>query len=204
MPDKSAFNDLKRAKEEEYFHKKEQDLIEGIRRRNELANKRGELASVTGIGDENILTALSELGYDRETVRLLYLVPLVQVAWASGSVSPSEREIVLDAASMMTIGSDSKVHRQLTEWLETRPDQEFFDRTLRVIREIMETLPPEKRKSGAHGLVTFCKRVAEASGGILGFGNKISNAESAVIERIAAELERSHQDEANRVVEEGS
>jgi hypothetical protein len=204
MKNKSAWDDLKKTKEEEYFRKKEQELVVKIRRRSAMAAQRREMAGVTGIADEEILSTLQELGYTRETVRLLYLVPLIQVAWASGSVTPSEREIVLDAANMIGIRTGSQVHLQLTDWLDERPDQEFFDQTLRVIRDIMETLPPEKRESGSHGLVTFCKNVAAASGGILGFGNKISDDERAVIERIASELERTHQGEAERVITAGS
>jgi hypothetical protein len=202
MPNKSAWDDLKKTKEAEYFRKKEQELIERIRRRTALESERREMAGVTGVADEDILTTLQELGYTRETVRLLYLVPLIQVAWASGSVTPNERKIVLDAASVIGIRSGTEVYDQLTDWLDKRPDQEFFDLTLRVIRDIMKTLPPEKRESGSHSLVTFCKNVAEASGGILGFGNKISDDEQAVIERIASELERAHQLEARRVIEE--
>lgn len=204
MPDKNAFDDLKRTKEEEYFRRKEQELIERIRQRNALANERKDLGDVTGIADDEILTTLHELGYDRETVKLLYIVPLVQVAWASGSVTPGEREIVLDAASILGIATGNRVYARLTEWLQERPDQEFFDRTLRVIREIMRTLPPEKSESGKFGLVTFCKSVAAASGGILGLGNKISSDERAVIERIASELELAHEDEARRVIVEGN
>lgn len=201
MQSRSAWDDLKKTKEEEYFRKKEQELVDRVRRRTMLENERQELAGVTGVGDEDILMTLQELGYNRETVRLLYLVPLIQVAWASGSVTQREREIVLDAAGLIDIRAGTQVHEQLTEWLNNRPDHKFFDQTLRVIREIMETLPSEKRKSGAYGLVTFCKNVAAASGGILGFGNKISDEESTVIERIASELESAHKDEARRVIE---
>lgn len=200
MPNKSAWDELKRTKEAEYFRRKEQELIERIRRRTTLENERREMAGITGVADEDVLATLQELGYTRETVRLIYLVPLIQVAWASGTVSPGERRIVLDAAEKMGIRSGTEVYEQLTEWLNKRPDQEFFDLTLRVIRDIMNALPSEKRESGTHDLVSFCKNVAAASGGILGFGNKISDEERTLIERIASELERAHELEAKRLI----
>ncbi len=169
--------------------------------RNAFQTEREELAAVMGIADEEILATLQELGYTRETVRLLYLVPLVQVAWASGSVTEREREMALEAAGLCGIVEGSRAHQQLTVWLGERPEQEFFDQTLRVIRDITAMLPPEKREAGRKSLVTFCANIAAASGGILGFGNKISEAEQAVIERIAAELEQGHQDAARQLIE---
>lgn len=47
----------------------------------------------------------------------------------------------------------------------------------------------------------YFRNIAAASGGILGFGNKISDAEQTVIERIAAELETSHQDAARQMIQ---
>jgi DnaJ-domain-containing protein 1 len=203
MPGKNAFDDLKKSKEEEYFRTKERELIEKIRRRMEISSERKQLAGVLGIADEEIVKTLHELGYTRDTVRLLYLVPLVQVAWASGRVTPKERETVLDAGKLIGVNAGTDLHAELVEWLDNRPAQHFFDQTLRVIRSIMETLPAEERTAGADSLVDFCKNVAAASGGILGFG-KISEDEKEVIERIAAELEKSHQDEARRIIAEGS
>lgn len=201
MSEKDVFAQRKRGLEEEYFRKKEQELLEQIRRRTASQAERQELAAVTGIADEEILATLHELGYTRETVRLLYLIPLAQVAWASGSVTERECEMTLEAARLCGIIEGSREHQQLTAWLDERPEQEFFDQTLRVIRDVTESLPPEKRESGRKSLVTFCINIAAASGGILGFGNKISDAEQTVIERIAAELETSHQDAAKQLIE---
>lgn len=200
MTNKDGFAERKRALEEDYFRKKEQELIEQMRRRTLAQAERQELAALTGVADEEILTTLQELGYTRETVRLLYLVPLVQVAWASGKVTEREREMVLEAANLCGMGEGSQVHQQLTEWLDERPEQEFFDQTLRLIRDITETLPTDKRQAGRNSLVTFCTNIAAASGGILGFGNKISQSEQEVIEQIATELEQQHADLSRQVV----
>lgn len=201
MSEKDVFAQRKMGLEEEYFRKKEQELVEQIRQRAKIQAERQELADLVGVADEAILATLQELGYTRETVRLLYLVPLAQVAWASGSVTAREREMVLEAAGLSGITENSNAHQQLTAWLDQRPEQKFFDQTLRVIRDITAALPEEKREVGRKSLVTFCANIAAASGGILGFGNKISEAEQAVIERIAAELEQGHQDAARQVIE---
>jgi hypothetical protein len=62
-------------------------------------------------------------------------------------------------------------------------------------------LPTEKREARRKSLITFRTDIAAASGGILGFGSKIFEAEQAVIERIAAELEYGHRDTAKQLIE---
>ena len=51
-------------------------------------------------------------------------------------------------------------------------------------------------------LVSYCTQIAQASGGILGLGRKVSDAERELIERIGAELERDHPEAARQVIRE--
>ena len=204
MSSKNPFDDMKRAKEEEYFRKKEKELIDALHRRVALEEERRSMADITGTADEEILTTLQEMGYTRETVRLLYLVPLVEVAWASGEVTNEERSVILDAAGLIGVAEGHRVHEQLVAWLDQRPTDQFFTQTLRVISHLIHLLPRENQDAGRKSLMQFCLNVAAASGGILGFGNKVSSDEQAVIERIATELEDHHQDAARQVIEAGA
>lgn len=104
MSEKDGFAQRKVAMEEEYFRKKEQELVEKMRYRTAKDAERDKLAESIGVADEAILATLQELGYTRDTVRLLHLVPLVQVAWASGSVTPREREMVLRLCEWRGVG----------------------------------------------------------------------------------------------------
>lgn len=55
---------------------------------------------------------------------------------------------------------------------------------------MLEALPPEQRAASRDDLVAYSTSIASVSGGILGLGNKVSPEERAMLERIAAELER--------------
>ncbi len=70
--------------EDEYFHRKEKELIEKLRQRNERVAQVQALSEATGIPDQDILETLHELGYTPGTIALLHLVPLIQVGWADG------------------------------------------------------------------------------------------------------------------------
>jgi len=202
MQKKDAVADRKRANEETYFRKKEQELIEKMRRRAELEAERQHMAKTIGVADEEILRDLQELGYTRETVTLLHVVPLVHVAWIDGHVTSRERERIVEVARLRGVEDGSPAHRQLTDWLARRPSEEFFQKTLRVIRDLLQALLPEEREASKRDLVSYCTHIAAASGGILGLGRKISEEEQALLERVVEELEHDHQAAAKQVVGE--
>jgi len=174
--------------EDEYFHRKEKELIEKLRQRTAAEAGRKELSEATGIPDEEILKTLQELGYTRETVALLHFVPLLQVAWADNSVSRQERDMILEAATLHGVEKDSAAYNQLTDWLDNRPSDQFFENTLRVIGAFLDHAPTSAGTPDERGLLDKATRVAEASGGILGFGNKVSGEEQALLGKIAEAL----------------
>ena len=149
------------------------------------------MADAVGISDENVLSDLRELGYTAETVPLLYLVPMVQMAWAEGWVTERERELIFEAARLRGIHPCSQAHQKLSDWLYERPTDDFFGRTLPVIGAILMALPTEEREAYRNDLVSQCARVAGISGGVVRFlttGTKISKEERVLIQRITKEL----------------
>jgi hypothetical protein len=175
--------------EDDYFHRKEKELIEKIRKRREEEAKRQDLAASTGTANAEILQTLHELGYNRDTVLLLHLVPLISIAWADDKVSGAERDLIIEAAKMRGIAEDSAAYAQLNDWLTNRPSEAFLDQTLRVIANLAETNTPEENEMRRNNLLDLATRVASASGGILGLG-KISDEEQALIDRIANRLRK--------------
>jgi hypothetical protein len=202
MSEKDVFTQRKMGLEEEYFRKKEQELLEQIRRRTALQAEREELAEATGIADEEILATLREMGYTRETVGLLHLVPLVQVAWASGSVTPCERELVLRLSEWRGVRKDSPAWEQLNNWLDERPSDDFFLKTLRIIRLLLDFQTAKERVTGRTDLISFCIRIANASGGFMGVGSKISEGEQAALDQIVEELNGRNPEAVRQMVEE--
>jgi prepilin-type processing-associated H-X9-DG protein len=196
-----AFKDWERGKEEEYFHKKERELIEKMRERQVAAAEREQMAAATGIADEELLTDLQELGFTRDTVALLHLAPLVQVAWADGHVQSREREQMIQIARLRGVAEGSAADKQLARWLEQRPSEEFFKRTLRVVHAMLDAMPQVHGEAARRDLVAFCITIASASGGILGLGDKVSDQERAAITQIARELEDSRGEAAKNVLE---
>ena len=188
MADKEFLGDRRRTQEEEYFQRREQELIAKLQQRAREDATRGRLAERAGVADQEILRDLDMLGFTPETVMLLHLVPLLQVAWAEGSVSDGEQALMVEAARARGIEAGSAADSQLATWLATRPSLDFFEGTLRAIVAILQARPPEQREASRRELLSSCTAIASASGGVLGVG-KLSPQERNVLAHISQVLE---------------
>ena len=191
MTEKDALRDRGRALEDDYFRKRDNELIEKIRRHAEMGAERRRFGQQAGVADEEILSDLQTLGFTSETVKLLHLVPLVQMAWAEGGVSDGERDLIVGAARSRGIQPGSAADRQLAAWLAERPSGELFEKTLRAIGAILHAVPAAEREASRRDLLAYSTAIASASGGILGF-RAVSEEERRLLARISLELERAH------------
>jgi hypothetical protein len=190
VADRDAFGDRRRGLEEEYFHRKERELIEKMRRHAEQESTRRRLGEKVGVASEEILNDLQELGYTPETVMLLHLAPLIQTAWAEGGITPRERELIIKAARSRGIDAGTAADAQLTTLLTDRPSEAYFEKTLRAIGAILQAQPPDVGQKTAHDLVSLSTAIAAVSGGIMGF-HTVSDEERQILAHISEELEKS-------------
>jgi hypothetical protein len=130
-----------------------------------------------------------------DTAPALFLAPLVQVAWAEGSVTKAEHATVLRLARGRGVEADSPAHAQLVEWLRARPADAIFDVAADVLKQGFAVLPPAEQKERINRVVEACQEVAMASGSglatLLGIENMVSKEESSVLDTISRTL-RSH------------
>ncbi len=175
----------KRANEENYFQTKERELIERIRQRAKAQQQLRELGEKVGVTDPEVSRELAELGFTVETVKLLPLVPVLEMAWAEGGVTDAERKMVVDVARGRGIEAGSTADRQLADWLDRRPDDDVFRRAGRLISALFESggrfeLTPDD-------IIKYCEAIAEASGGLFGI-RRVSSDERATLSRITNEI----------------
>jgi hypothetical protein len=185
--DHDSFADRGRALEEEYFRKKDRELVEKMQQAASEEAARQAMGQQTGLSDPALLQELQSLGFTPDTVRLLPLVPVVQVAWAEGNVTAAERSHLVDLARARGIAEGTPADRQLAEWLRVRPDDDVFTRATRLIRALLDAPADQSLAVTADDLVSYCEKIAAASGGILGIG-RVSGEERAMIQAIAAAL----------------
>jgi hypothetical protein len=189
MSDHDAFAERGRALEEEYFRKKDRELVEKLRRAAAADQARGELSKQTGISDPAVLAELQELGFSGDTVILLPLMPVLELAWAEDDITPAERQVLLSLARTRGIAEDSAADRQLQAWMATRPSPEVFTRATRLISALLSSGSEVAQGLTADQLVQYCEEIASASGGLLGLPIRaISMEERNLLTRIASDL----------------
>ncbi|HEY0872017.1 MAG TPA: hypothetical protein VGD94_00990 [Vicinamibacterales bacterium] len=189
MANQDGITDDARKREEEYFRRKDRELIERMRQQAEAADARKQLEAATGIQDPESLKDLEALGFTPRTLALLPLVPVIQVAWAEGGVSTAEREMIVNLARARDIAPGSAADQQLQAWLDTRPSEETFRKAGRLIAAILDQPGGTEMQVSADDLLKYCEQIAAASGGIFGFG-KVSAEERAALEQIASQLKK--------------
>ncbi len=192
MAEPRAVSARARSKEEEYFLRAESELLEKVRARAAREAERRALGEHHGVQDEEILKAFEEAGYDRDTVQILHLVPILQVAWVDGEVSNAERNEILRIAAARGVVEGSPAHVKLLSWLDSPPPPEFFERTMGIISRLIEAFPEEKQAALQGDVMTASLAVASASGGFFGFGSKVSSEEKELLAKFAEGFEKAH------------
>ena len=183
--------------EEAYFRQADAKLIETLRRRSNLDDVALALGQKLEVDSPDLLERVRKAGVTLETAAALFLAPLVQVAWAGGSVTRAEHDAVLRLARARDIPAESPAYAQLEAWLKKRPDDELFDTAVEVIKQGFSVLPHNEREERIKTILDACLEVAEASGTTLGFVLGLKNvmgiddvdrSESEVLDMIARTL----------------
>jgi hypothetical protein len=175
-----------RSLEDEFFHREDKRLLAKLADLKATEATREALARASGISKPEVLDKLLALGIKAETVAALSIVPLIEVAWADGSLDTKERQAILDRARNAGVGTGSTGQALLEAWLERRPDPKLLDAWTHMVRGLREQLGPVEAAQLKGGLLDQARAVASASGGILGMGSKVSGAEAAMLARLEA------------------
>jgi hypothetical protein len=184
--DREFLGDRKKALEESFFDKENRKLLEKLRAEQRKKEAKAGLAQIAGIRDEAVLAKLVELGIEPDTWTALSLVPLVEVAWADGTLDDKERRAVLSAAEAHGVASGSASHQLLESWLRARPDARLLEAWGEYMVGVCAELEEGPRRALKADILGRARAVAEAAGGILGLINRVSAQEEAVL----AELEK--------------
>ncbi len=167
--------------EEKFFLERDQELLRALREETAAKERKKALADASGITDDQLLDQLAELDLSAETMVALSLVPLIAVAWADGSIDAKERLAVLSAAEQQGLEKEHSGHQLLENWLQQKPDIKLTAAWKGYVAAISKTLDDAAKNALKDDFLGRARVVAEAAGGLLGFGNKVSKSEQAVL-----------------------
>lgn len=188
MSEHEFLDDRRRASEDDYFRKRDRELIEKMRQAADAERNRTELSAQTGLNDPALVAELQDLGFTPQTLPVLPLVPIVQMAWAEGGITAAERTLLLRVARDRGITEGSPADALLAGWMERKPTNDVFEKATRLIAAMLDSNAPGGVVTmSADDLIKYCERIAAASGGILGLG-RISGEERETLAQIATAL----------------
>lgn len=182
---KGGFAGRRNELEEKFFRERDMELIRAMRERTATMERKKALAEVSGIQQEDLLDQLDQLRISAETLTALSLVPLVAIAWADGTLDDRERAAVLASAEQLGLKEGHPGHDLLESWLQQKPDKKLAGVWYDYISALCEVLTPQAKAELREDLLGQTRAVAEASGGILGLGKRISKSEQAVLDELA-------------------
>ena len=192
MPQDGDLRDRGKSLEDAFFRRENDKLLARLQELRKTELNREELAKATGISKPEVLDRLLKLGIQTQTLAALSIVPLVEVAWADGELDAKERQAVLEHAGEAGLTKGSPAYGLLEAWLQHRPSQQLLDAWRDLVRAIREQIGSEEAERLKAEIVERARRVARASGGILGLGSKVSGAEAAILASLARPFETPH------------
>jgi hypothetical protein len=189
MPDRNL-KDRQRALDDAFFREDTEEYRALLALRREEEHAIEDLSAASGISDEGVLRKLAGLGIRAETLAALTLIPLIDVAWADGKMDAREREAILSGAESTGIARESPSYGLLRIWTADRPAPDLVE----AWREFMAVLCRELSDAQVDHLrcniLDRAREVAEAAGGLLGLGTKVSEEEQAALSSLADAFRR--------------
>jgi hypothetical protein len=187
--DDPEFRNRGRKSEDEYFARRDRELIEARRRKEADAAELHRLGEALGLSDAEVLARLREEGLGPSHVAIVRVLPALEVAWSDGAVGKAEGELLKEQLRRHSDGQQPSPDAvaKLEEFLVTRPPDRLFDRARRAAQVAVHSAGENKGRDLATRIIADARAVAEAAGGLLGLGT-VSTPERRALDSLAAAL----------------
>jgi tellurite resistance protein len=136
--------------------------------------------------DAELHEVLVHLGIDEDSHRALALLPLVQVAWADGTVQEEERALISTLATeRYHLWEEGR--RVLENWLRYRPSKAYLERGRQALLALVSRAPEAIDPDTLEDVIALSEHVATAAGGFFGL-LRVEASEREALAEIAAAL----------------
>jgi hypothetical protein len=141
---------------------------------------------------DKLRSSLEHLGIAQKDYRVLKLLPLVHVAWASGNMEPLRRERIHSfAARHYELGASAMA--LLEDWLSHPPSRDYVIEGLRDIRALAGAVDDlEIDSCELPSIVSYAEGIARTTSGHLDQPEAVTTPEQQALREIAEELRVDH------------
>ena len=179
--DKEFLADRRAGLENAFFAQKDAILRRRMGEADESRMRRETLSAASGIKDSTVLDKLLAQDVTAATLTALSLVPLVMVAWADGNLGEKERSAILSGAEHTGLDKQHASYQLFEGWLARMPPPELIATWKDYVSALSATLTTDARHALKSELLDRARIVAEAAGGFMGIGQKVSPAEASIL-----------------------
>ena len=169
----------RQAMHDAFFADRDQELLEFLDQvqLGEQQQRQDALQQAAGVKDPEVLARLERLGVGPSAMTAFALLPLVRLAWADTKVSQGEFAALLKASEEDGIVYGTPSYRLLSRWLDERPSESMVEAWIAYAEALSRELDESSLEVLRQATIERAKRIAEASGGILGLGDRTSHDE---------------------------
>ena len=150
--------------EQEYFRKKEFELLEKLKAVFQKKVDKESISKATGVTNEQMLDRMVEIQLKGEMMAAFQLYPLVEIAWADGDLSESEARSVLAAGQEHGIKPGTKAYEMLEQRLHKGPDPEARKIWFLYAEELRRNLTPRELETFREDLLARARAVVASTG----------------------------------------
>jgi len=162
---------------------RDQELLDFLDEQSESKEQiaREELRRAAKIENPAILDKLEKLGITAPAMTAFMLLPLVRLAWADTKMAEGEFHSLLKAADEDGIAYGTPAYRLLSRWLDERPSERMIETWSDYAHALSEELDEESLAALRTATIERARKIASASGGFLGLGDRVSRDERDVL-----------------------
>ena len=150
--------------EEEYFRKKEFELLEKLKAVFKKQQDKEALRKASGVTNEEVLDRMVEINASGEGLAAFQLYPLVELAWADGDLSEREAASVLMAGEKQGLRPGTRPYEMLETRLRKGPDPEARKIWFAYAEEMRKHLTPRELDTLRNDLLERARGVVAATG----------------------------------------
>lgn len=168
--------------EEEYFRKRDAEIRAKLKDKDKMNS--------LGISDEQLAKNILDAGFNQDSMQALFIVPLIETAWADDEILPEEKKQILETLSLRGIKQDSEAYKLVSLWLEKPPQDHMFERAKQLLEPLIQEMK-SKDNTNLNWILESSKKVALASGCLMnriGIKSKISKKEEEILNKIAKRI----------------
>jgi hypothetical protein len=182
---KEPLKERERSLEEEFIHRREEELRKQSREERDRDQDLAALSRTAGLEDADLLGDLLDHGIRSASFVSMNLLPMVLVAWVEKPPNLEQKRAIRQAVEDLGMGEGQPGRLLVEHWLTARPAPRLRELWSRSSAARAASLGTEQRAALCDSMLEPARQIAGAGSGLLGLGFGISRKATSLLEELA-------------------